>query len=74
MIENRGKKSKYLGGKHESQRDIVLRIIVEKAGATMQDLQQTMKIKNYIIRGRVSELKTSGMIYLDAATGRYRIA
>jgi len=74
MIENRGKKSKYLGGKHESQRDIILRIIVEKAGATMWDFQQGMKIKNYIIRGRVSELKTSGMIYHDDATGRYRIA
>lgn len=63
MIENRGKKSRYLGGKHESQRDVILRIIKTQGTASHRDIQDIMKIKSYVIRGRCSELKTSGHIF-----------
>ncbi len=66
MIGNRGRKSRYLGGKSESQRDVILRIIKEKGSATHRDIQNVMMIKAYIIRGRCSELKTTGHIFKNS--------
>jgi len=72
-IENRGRKGRLHGGKFESQKDIMLRIIKETGGASIAEIQQRMKIKRYVIRGRLSELcNAEGLVYNDNDIFRLR--
>jgi len=72
-IENRGRLGRLHGGKFESQKDIILRIIKDLDGATIDIIQHKMKIKRYVIRGRLSELcNAEGLVYNDNEIFRLR--
>jgi len=72
-VENRGRKGRLHGGKFETQKDIILRIIKETGGVSIAEIQQRMKIKRYVIRGRLSELcNAEGLVYNDNDIFRLR--
>jgi len=64
MIENRGKRGRWTGGKHQSQVDTILRIIDERP-STYWEIQQQMKIHMPTVRGRLSMLRNRGLVHLD---------
>ena len=54
-----------MGGRADGQRENILRWIRLHGGATTDQIQQEFKLRRYVIRGRLSELKSKGLVYKD---------